>query len=112
MRDQGFRAARISFTGRERTVIGHVLEEASNEDIAKRLSCSVKTVEYHVSNILRKVGAKSRVGLVLRLLGAEREALLSAWVNEERSQGPRKVVDHATHVIRRSDGGQSSGSTA
>ena len=56
------------FTDRERVIIEHIFAEESNEDIAAALRCSVKTVEFHIGNILRKVGARSRVGLVLRLV--------------------------------------------
>ena len=42
---------------------------ASNRRIAAELACSVKTVEHHVSSILRKVDVENRASLILALLG-------------------------------------------
>jgi DNA-binding NarL/FixJ family response regulator len=39
----------------------------SNPEIAQKLFLSRKTVERHVSNILRKIGAKNRTELASRL---------------------------------------------
>jgi DNA-binding NarL/FixJ family response regulator len=63
------RATGRCLTKRERLVLFHVLCGASNLAIAKCLACSIKTVEFHVTNILRKSGEKSRLRLVLRALG-------------------------------------------
>lgn len=62
---------RAGLTPREDAVLQHVLAGASNPAIAVRLRCSVKTVEFHVSNILRKTGEKTRVGLIVRVLGKD-----------------------------------------
>ncbi len=56
-------------TDREAAVIRLLLEGASGKDIADRLYISAKTVENHVTNIYRKVGAKNRVQL-FRLIRA------------------------------------------
>jgi DNA-binding CsgD family transcriptional regulator len=61
----------FGLTERERGVVELILREDSTKEIADRLGCSIKTVEFHVTNILRKVGARTRVGLVLRLVGAK-----------------------------------------
>jgi DNA-binding NarL/FixJ family response regulator len=50
-------------------VIGLLLEGESGKVIADRLYISSKTVENHVTNIYRKVGAKNRVQL-FRLIRA------------------------------------------
>jgi DNA-binding CsgD family transcriptional regulator len=59
----------FGITDREAAVIGLLLEGASGRDIAERLYISVKTVENHLTNIYRKVGAKNRVQL-FRLIRA------------------------------------------
>lgn len=79
---------RVGFTARERAVLEHVLQEASNEHIARSLGCSVKTVEFHIANMLRKVGVRSRVGLVLCAV-ADETAHLGASALRMR---PRKAT--------------------
>jgi len=53
-----------ALTDREREVRELLLEGASNLDIADTLGLSVRTVEKHVSSLLRKVGARNRVDLL------------------------------------------------
>jgi DNA-binding NarL/FixJ family response regulator len=60
-------------TPRERTIAELLAGGAANKDIARSLSCSVKTVEFHVTNLLRKAGASSRLELISRLLVREGE---------------------------------------
>lgn len=53
-------------TAREQEVLGLLREGRANKDIAETLGCSVRTVEFHISNLLRKVGVSSRLELVAR----------------------------------------------
>ncbi|MBC7227313.1 MAG: response regulator transcription factor [Thermoflexales bacterium] len=48
-------------TEREQEVLRLVAEGLSNKEIARALSVSVRTADFHVSNILRKLGVASRV---------------------------------------------------
>lgn len=48
----------------EREVLSLLIDEYTNEKIAKALFISRRTVETHVSNICRKLGANSRIGAV------------------------------------------------
>jgi DNA-binding NarL/FixJ family response regulator len=57
---------------RERQIVTLILRLQTNRAIAAELRCSIKTVEYHVSNILRKTGAESRTELIVRVMGGER----------------------------------------
>jgi DNA-binding NarL/FixJ family response regulator len=59
--DPGERARLIAkLTGRETEVVRLLSAGLSNRDIAARLSLSEHTVEFHVSNILGKLAARSR----------------------------------------------------
>jgi DNA-binding NarL/FixJ family response regulator len=65
---------------RERQVLHMVAGGARNHEIAGDLHITVKTVEFHVSNILGKLGARSRTEAVMRasrigLLGGAAVAL-------------------------------------
>lgn len=52
---------RLGLTAREREVLGLVVEGYSNGQIAERLFISRKTASVHVSNILSKLGATTRL---------------------------------------------------
>jgi DNA-binding NarL/FixJ family response regulator len=58
-------------TERELEIARLVAGGASNPEIAERLFLSRKTVERHVSNALRKTGARNRAELAARVTSAE-----------------------------------------
>jgi DNA-binding NarL/FixJ family response regulator len=63
------RAAEIWHLGEpEFDVLAFVMLGLSNQEIAQRRSCSHKTVELHVRNILRKARLRNRVALLSWLL--------------------------------------------
>ena len=56
-----------ALTDRERAIVRLIAAGASNPEIAQRLFVSRSTVERHVSNVLRKVGARNRAELAARV---------------------------------------------
>jgi predicted ATPase/DNA-binding CsgD family transcriptional regulator len=86
------RLARAGVTEREAEVLSAVAERLHNREIADRLYISVRTVESHISALLRKLGVDDRAALVA--VGAElgRAAqpgtalpvLLTSFVGRER----------------------------
>jgi DNA-binding NarL/FixJ family response regulator len=62
--------AALELTSREREVLARLLAGDANKDIAMRLGCSVRTVEFHVSSLLRKTGSSNRLQLVTHPLVA------------------------------------------
>lgn len=62
-------------TDREIEVLGHVAAGARNREIADSLNVSIKTVEYHLRNILSKLSARSRTEAVVRAWQLELLAL-------------------------------------
>jgi LuxR family maltose regulon positive regulatory protein len=53
-------------TERELEVLAHVAAGGRNREIASNLNVSIKTVEFHLRNILGKLGARSRTEAVVR----------------------------------------------
>ncbi len=57
---------RWRLTQRQADVLACVAKGASNKEIAEQLGCSLRTVELHVSNLLRRSGHASRAALMAR----------------------------------------------
>lgn len=53
----------IDLTGREQQVLRLILDGLQNKLISLELDISIKTVEYHTSNIFRKLQVKDRFEL-------------------------------------------------
>lgn len=60
-----------TLTPRERDVLDGILQGWSNAQLAARLRISVPTVKTHVSNVLTKLGARSRSHAAALVRGAE-----------------------------------------
>ena len=54
-----------ALTEREQQVLQFLVEGCTNKEIAQELQTSERTVEFHVSNILAKLGVKSRLEAAL-----------------------------------------------
>lgn len=57
----------FGLTQREELVLSLIVLGLSNAEIAKRLSRSSRTIEHHVSALLNKIGASSRLDLLTRV---------------------------------------------
>ena len=57
-----------SFTRREREVLEQVLRGLTNKEIASHLDITLRTVEFHMTSILRKVQVTSRSQLLAMAL--------------------------------------------
>jgi two-component system, NarL family, response regulator DesR len=51
-------------TPREQQVLDHIADGESNQEIATRLTVTIRTVKHHVSNLLIKLGARDRAHAV------------------------------------------------
>lgn len=57
-----------SITDREQEILILMMKDFTNEEIAEQLNLSVRTVNAHKGNIMRKVGSKTTSGLIQTLL--------------------------------------------
>jgi DNA-binding NarL/FixJ family response regulator len=69
------RQAQPSITDREAEVLRHIARGYSNKEIAAQLGLSVKTVEVHKANGMRKLGFRGRIDIV-------RFAILQGWMQD------------------------------
>jgi DNA-binding NarL/FixJ family response regulator len=69
-------AGEVSLSDRETEVLRLIALGYSNKEIAARLALSVKTVEAHKANAMRKLDMTSRIDIV-------RYAMLQGWLSEE-----------------------------
>ena len=56
-----------SLTNREKVVLKRLAEGSNNKEIADTLGVTVKTIEYHIGNILKKLELKSRQAAIIWL---------------------------------------------
>ena len=64
---------REPLTRRERDVLMHLVDGASNKEIGRRLSLSSRTVEGHRASILRKAGVRNAAELVRLILSEQHD---------------------------------------
>ena len=57
-----------SLTDRENEILLLMMKDMTNEEIAEELDLSVRTVNAHKGNIMRKIGSKTTSGLIQTLL--------------------------------------------
>jgi len=67
--------AKNALTDRESETLRHIALGYSNKEIAARLDLSVKTIEAHKANAMRKLGIASRIDIV-------RYAILQNWLQD------------------------------
>jgi DNA-binding CsgD family transcriptional regulator len=58
---------RWALTARQTVILEHLLDGATNKEIAIRAACAEVTVENHVTELYRRSGARSRTDLVRRV---------------------------------------------
>ena len=51
-------------TKKEAEVLKFIAQEYSNQEIAERLNCGIRTIDTHKRNLIKKLGVKNVVGLV------------------------------------------------
>ena len=88
-----------SVTAREAEVLAAVAERLTNAEIGARLFISVRTVESHVSSLLRKLGVGDR-----RALAAVAVPLHSASETSTGSATPKALPAFAVDVVRGAGG--------
>jgi len=70
-----------SLTNREQQFLQILATGVSNKAIANSLNISIKTVEFHISNILRKLEMKSRAEVIAWLFHQDQPDIPTATKN-------------------------------
>lgn len=78
--------AQLTITARERAVLRVLALGHGNKRIARDLGISIKTVEKHRSNLMRKLGLHNAAGLTLF---AARQGIVSTWENVQSGANGR-----------------------
>ena len=60
-------AGQLGFSPRELQIVRHVMDDAKELTIARRLGISIHTVHAHLKRVYAKLGVSSRVELILRI---------------------------------------------
>jgi DNA-binding NarL/FixJ family response regulator len=60
--------AEVSLTPRERSVVTHLLDGRTNDEIAAALGITTRTVEAHLARLFERLGIGSRTELATRAL--------------------------------------------
>jgi DNA-binding CsgD family transcriptional regulator len=58
-----------TLTPRERVVLAQIVRGLSNKEIARAFGISPRTIEFHRTNLLQKLGARNTVDLMRKVLG-------------------------------------------
>jgi predicted ATPase/DNA-binding CsgD family transcriptional regulator len=98
---------RSGLTGREQEVFWLVAERLRNKEIAERLHIGIRTVESHVSTILRKLGAGQRDDLSVlarriprrQITGAGPPAPLSSFVGRDAEAAELTCLVEAERLV-------------
>ncbi|MGE0407325.1 MAG: response regulator transcription factor [Candidatus Korobacteraceae bacterium] len=80
----------VNLSRRERDVIGCLLDNLSNKEIATKLNISERTAKFHVSNLLTKYGVGRRADLIL--LWYQKEAGRSPTSGGVASKNPLQAI--------------------
>jgi DNA-binding CsgD family transcriptional regulator len=89
-------------SARQRAVLERVLEGKPNRLIARELSISLKTVEFHRARIMHKLGVRTAAELFRRCLGAN--SGMSEQSRPRESGGPNFLFENMGSRIRGNDG--------
>ncbi len=86
----------FQLSSREKEVTDLLLQGRSNKEIALALGVSVSTVEFHLKNVYRKLGVKSRTEAILLLgkpIGGKESARLGQSVGGPEEKLRESIVD-------------------
>jgi DNA-binding NarL/FixJ family response regulator len=96
--DAAFTNAPPSLTERERQVLELILTARSNREIARELGIEERTVQSHVSRLMRKTGTDNRINLLMR--SSNPELLQAAGIvgrrRVDRRSGDRRAAPSPT----------------
>ncbi len=84
----------VQFSSRESQVIQLLIQGKSNKQIALALDLSVRTVEFHLSNIYAKLGVNSRIEAALKLTETSLRESTGADLRESTVVEREELIDN------------------
>lgn len=91
--------SQYQFSERERQAIELLIQGKSNKQIALALGVSVRTVEFHLSNIYAKLGVNSRTEAALKLTESSLRESTGAELRESTVVEMEKLADNGETTI-------------
>jgi DNA-binding NarL/FixJ family response regulator len=86
-----------NITSRQQEVLDGLLQQLSNKEVGSKLNISMRTVKFHVSNILSKFGVRRRSDLIL-LCSQRSSATPDPMARAPKRNGSKAFSgDHATN---------------
>jgi DNA-binding NarL/FixJ family response regulator len=62
------KSKKAKLSKKEKSIIAFIIDGASSREIAEKLSLSIRTVDNHRANMMKRLGVKNAVELVKRVL--------------------------------------------
>ena len=100
MRGENTNGGLSSLSQREKEIIGYIKKGDSSKEIADALNISVKTIEVHRYNILKKLKLKNAAGLV-NFMNQHLELHASEKIMPSLFFGPAMFLRPSLYVSRR-----------
>lgn len=86
-------------TEREKNVVAFLLQGKSNKQIAQELSVAIRTVEFHISHIYKKLGVSSRAEALIKLSENHLRETTGASFRESTVDKVREPTENGVNPI-------------
>ncbi|MFG6147550.1 response regulator transcription factor [Halobacillus sp. B23F22_1] len=75
----------MNLSQKEKNIIRMIAQEKPNKEIAFELMYSTRTIDYHISKMIRRFDVQTRVGIVARAYDLKLLVPGELWQNKDQS---------------------------